>query len=120
MKMATNDAPEDGGEEKALRDLKKAEVDLERAEGEVHAAERELEEAHKHNEDITIVVDGIDRRVRRGKWIVSDLKAKLGIDQAKVLAEITPQGLKDLDDNAEIELHEKEQFMTHARSGGSS
>ncbi|GEM_PF-1907814 len=69
---------------------------------------------------ITIVVDGNDRQVRPGKWVVRDLKSQLGIDQAKVLAEITPQGLKDLDDNAEIEVHEKEQFMTHARSGGSS
>jgi hypothetical protein len=58
--------------------------------------------------------------VRRGKWVVRELKAKLGVDQAKVLAQITPQGLKDLDDNAEIELREREQFMTHARSGGSS
>jgi len=46
--------------------------------------------------------------------------AQLGKVKAKVLAQITPQGLKDLDDNAEIELHEREQFMTHARSGGSS
>ncbi len=120
MKMASHDEPGDGGEEKALRDLKKADADLERAEHEVRDAEKELEEAHKHKDEVTIVVDGVDHRVRRGKWIVRDLKAKLGIDQAKVLAEITPQGLKDLDDNAEIELHEKEQFMTHARSGGSS
>lgn len=75
---------------------------------------------HRHHHLITIVVDGDDRQVRPGKWIVSDLKSQLGIDQAKVLAEITPQGLKDLDDGATIELHEKEQFMTHARSGGSS
>ncbi len=75
---------------------------------------------NEHHHLITIVVDGNDYQVRPGKWVVRDLKAQLGIDQAKVLAEITPQGLKDLDDNAEIEVHEKEQFMTHARSGGSS
>ncbi len=118
--MVNKDEPDGGGEGKALRDLKHAEADLRHAEEEVHEAEEELEEARKHKDEITIVVDGVDHRVRRGKWIVRDLKAKLGIDQAKVLAEITPQGLKDLDDNAEIELHEKEQFMTHARSGGSS
>ena len=118
--MTTPDEQEDSAEEKALRDLKKAEVDLEHAEDEVRAAEKELEEAHKHKDKVTIVVDGVDHRVRRGMWIVRDLKAEVGIDQAKVLAEITTQGLKDLDDNAEIEPHEKEQFMTHARSGGSS
>jgi len=82
----------------------------------------ELEAAKKppHDELITTVVDGVDHQVRRGKWIVRELKAALGIDPAEVLAEITPQGLKDLDDDAEIELHPKEKFMTHARSGGSS
>jgi hypothetical protein len=75
-------------------------------------------EAAKHL--ATIVVDGVDHQVRQGKWVVRDLKAALGIDPAKVLAEITPQGLKDLEDDATIEVHEKEQFMTHARSGGSS
>jgi hypothetical protein len=79
----------------------------------------EMEGNNQHHL-ITIVVDGGNRQVRPGKWVVRDLKLTLGIDPAKVLAEITPQGLKDLDDNAEIEVHEKEQFMTHARSGGSS
>lgn len=80
-------------------------------------AEAQLE---KERKPITIVVDGDPHEVRRGKWIVRELKAALGIDAAKVLAQITPHGLKDLDDNAEIVLHDREQFMTHARSGGSS
>jgi hypothetical protein len=86
-----------------------------------------VEQSEQRNKDgdesphlITIIVDGVDRQVRAGKWIVRDLKAALQIDPAKVLAQITPQGLKDLDDGEVIELHEKEQFMTHARSGGSS
>jgi hypothetical protein len=74
----------------------------------------------KEGKTFTIIVDGDPHEVRRGKWVVSELKAALGIDPAKVLAQITPHGLKDLEDNAEIELHEREQFMTHARSGGSS
>ncbi len=111
-------------EEKALHDLEHAEADLRHAEEEVRQAEQELEAAQegRHGEDhlVTINVDGIDHKVRRGMWIVHNLKTKLGIDQAKVLAEITPQGLKDLDDKAEIEVHAGERFMTHARSGGSS
>lgn len=69
---------------------------------------------------ITIVLNGDDRQVRPGKWVVRDLKAYLEIDPAKVLAEITPSGLKDLDDGATIEVHEREKFMTHARTGGSA
>jgi hypothetical protein len=108
-------------EGKALRDLERAEGDLKHAEEGVHEALTEPESTRKeHCHLITIHVDGDDHQVRPGKWIVCDLKSQLSIDQAKVLAEITPQGLRDLDDNSEIELHEKEQFMTHARSGGSS
>lgn len=104
-------------ERKALADLEHAERDLAAAEEEIRKAEAELEEAHR---SITIIVDGDPHKVRRCKWIVRDLKATLKIDPAKVLAEITPHGLKDLDDGTEIELHEGERFMTHARSGGSS
>ena len=83
-------------------------------ETEIHADDNESHHL------VTIVVDGTDRQVRPGKWVVRDLKSYLGIDQAKVFAEITPQGLKDLDDGADTEVHEKEQYMTHARTGSSS
>lgn len=69
---------------------------------------------------VTIIVDDEKHHVRPGKWIVSDLKAAVGVDPAKVLAEITPHGLKDLDDGSEIGVHEGQKFMSHARSGGSS
>ena len=69
---------------------------------------------------LTIVVDDIKHQVHPGQWVVSDLKTATGVDPAKVLAEITPHGLKDLDDGATIEVHEGERFMSHARSGGSS
>jgi hypothetical protein len=75
---------------------------------------------HRPEHKVMIVVDDHKHSVRPGSWIVSDLKAAVGVDPAKVLAEITPQGLKDLDDGAKIEVHEGQRFMTHARSGGSS
>jgi hypothetical protein len=77
------------------------------------------QEAQKDH-DVTIIVDGKEHRLERRHWIVRDLKVRLRIDPAKVLAKITPHGLKDLGDNEEIELHDGERFMTHARSGGSS
>ena len=111
-------------EKEALRDLERVandvrHGDLKHAEEEARDAIEELEKARRE-ELVTIVVDGVEHKVRRGKWLVRDLKTKLGIDQARVLAEITPAGLKDLDDNREIEVHAHEKFMTHARSGGSS
>ena len=53
---------------------------------------------------VTIVVDDHKHEVRPGKWVVHDLKTAVGVDAAKVLAEITPHGLKDLEDNATIEV----------------
>ncbi|QEX23803.1 hypothetical protein FRZ61_37420 [Hypericibacter adhaerens] len=75
---------------------------------------------HPPEHEVPILVDGHPRKVRRGPWIVKDLKAAVGVDPAKVLAEITPQGLKDLADTATIEIHEGLRFMSHARSGGAS
>ena len=83
---------------------------------EIEVLDKDKEQHHL----VTIEVDGKESQVRPGKWRVRELKSQLGIDQAKVLAQITPQGLKDLDDESDIEVHEKEKFMTHARSGGSS
>ncbi|MGH8291258.1 MAG: hypothetical protein ACREV7_20040 [Steroidobacteraceae bacterium] len=73
-----------------------------------------------HPHKITIIVDGTKHEVRPGPWVVSQLKAAVGVPPAKVLAEITPQGLKDLEDTATITVHEGERFMSHVRTGGSS
>jgi hypothetical protein len=111
--------PEEGPEARARRDLERAEADLRRAEQEVEKALQEVREAARHDE-VTIVVDGTERRVRGGAWVVAALKEQLGIPAAKVLAVITPSGLDDLADDATIEVCEGERFMSHARSGGSS
>lgn len=69
---------------------------------------------------LTVIIDDHSVEVHPGQWVVSDLKTAGGVDSAKVLAEITPKGLKDLEDHAIIEVHEREKFMSHVRSGGSS
>lgn len=79
--------------------------------------------ADQHSKDkdlVRIYLDGKERFVHKGDWVVKDLKSELGVDPAKVLAKITPHGLEDLDDNQTIKVHEDEKFMEHARSGGSS
>ena len=67
-----------------------------------------------------ITVDNEPKKVREGDWVVSELKATVGVDPAKVLAEITPTGLIDLDDTAHINVKDGQRFMSHARKGGSS
>ena len=75
---------------------------------------------HPPHHTVTILVDDEPFNVRPGAWEVSTLKAEVGIDTSKVLAEITPKGLVDLDDDKKIEVHDGQKFMSHARTGGSS
>jgi hypothetical protein len=90
----------------------------------VMSNEKEKEKGKGNGPDptakVTIVVDDAKHEVRPGKWVVRDLKAETGVDPAKVLAEITPHGLDDLEDDARIAVHEKQRFMSHARSGAAS
>jgi hypothetical protein len=67
-----------------------------------------------------IIVDNDPKTVREGDWLVSNLKQTIGVDAAKVLAEISPGGLNDLDDTAHIDIRDGMRFMSHARTGGSS
>jgi hypothetical protein len=69
---------------------------------------------------VVIVVDDAKHKVRAGRWKVSELKAAVAVDPAKVLAEITPQGLKDLEDGDHIEVREGQRFMSHVRTGAAS
>lgn len=77
-------------------------------------------ESEQGHPTVTIVVDDVKHQVRPGAWIVRDLKVAVKVDPAKVLAEITPHGLKDLDDDGKIAVHPGQRFMSHVRSGGSS
>jgi hypothetical protein len=81
---------------------------------------QEVKVDHGVGHKVKIIVDDVSHQVRAGSWIVSELKAAVGVDPAKVLALITPQGLKDLQDDGKVAVHEGAQFMSHARSGGSS
>ena len=83
-------------------------------------ADQVVSNEHGQGHKVKIIVDDVPHQVRAGSWIVSELKAAVGVDATKVLALITPQGLKDLQDDGKVPVHEGAQFMSHARSGGSS
>ena len=78
------------------------------------------DESHGHGHKVSILVDGVKHEVRPGQWVVRELKDAVGVPQAKVLAEVSPQGLLDLDDSETIAVHEGQRFMSHVRTGGSS
>jgi hypothetical protein len=116
--MSGDDMQRSNPEEQAIKDLEHAEKDLQKADQEILDAEAELERVRK--EEVTINVNGEDFRVHRGDWVVQELKKQVEVAPSQVLAEITPQGLKDLGDNEVIKIHQDERFMSHARSGASS
>jgi hypothetical protein len=68
---------------------------------------------------VTVEVETVEQ-VRPGPWRVADLKKALKIEPALVLSVLEKSGLKDLKDDAEIEICGGEQFIAHAHSGGSS
>lgn len=82
--------------------------------------DQSVSEDHGVGHKVKIIVDDVLHQVRAGSWIVSELKAAVGVDPAKVLALITPHGLKDLPDDGKVAVHEGAQFMSHARSGAAS
>lgn len=83
-------------------------------------SEKGGQDEHPPHHTVTILVDDEPFQVRPGAWEVSTLKAEVRVDPAKVLAEITPKGLVDLDDDKKVAVRDGQKFMSHARTGGSS
>jgi hypothetical protein len=73
-----------------------------------------------HIHEVAVIVDGVEQKVPKGTYLVSQFKALVGVDPAKELDEVVHGQLKPLDDNAEITIKGGEKFVSHVRTGGSS
>ncbi len=73
-----------------------------------------------HIHEVTVIVDGVEQKVPKGTYFVSQFKALVGVDAARELDEVVHGQLKPLDDNAEIVIKGGEKFVSHVRTGGSS
>lgn len=73
-----------------------------------------------HIHEVPVIVDGVEQKVPKGTYVVSQFKALVGVDAAKELDEVVHGQLKALDDNAEITIKGGEKFVSHVRTGGSS
>jgi len=71
-------------------------------------------------EVVTVSVDGVERRVPRGTYIVSAFKQLVGVDASRELDEVVHGEFKPLDDNASITIEKHEKFVSHVRTGSSS
>ncbi len=75
-------------------------------------------EEHKHKVPVTI--DGRTVEVASGQYVVSQLKAVLGVDPSRELERVVHGNLVPLKDDEKIAVHKDEVFVSHVRGGGSS
>jgi hypothetical protein len=78
-----------------------------------------LGETHKP-ELVTVTVDGMEKRVPRGTYIVSTFKQLVGVDASRELDEVVHGEFRPLDDNASVTIEHHEKFVSHVRTGSSS
>jgi len=69
---------------------------------------------------VTVTVDGIEKRVLQGTYIVSVFKQLVGVDASRELDEVVHGEFKPLDDNGSITIEHHEKFVSHVRTGSSS
>lgn len=74
-----------------------------------------------HGKDkVTVTVDGNQRQIHRGSYVVAELKAALDVDPARVLNEVIDGEFKPLDDTKRITIKGGEVFVSQVPQGGSS
>jgi len=85
---------------------------------EVQPAQPTSKEGHGHL--VTLTIDNVEKEVQSREWVVSQLKAALGVDASRDLEQVVNGQLVPLDDNAKIHIRGGEVFVSHVHGGGSS
>lgn len=75
---------------------------------------------NKGNKKVEVSVDGKDKEILPGSYLVSDFKQKVGVDAAKVLEQLIGGKFEPLADSATIIINDGEVFTSHVPRGGSS
>lgn len=75
---------------------------------------------HPHPHEVAITLDRHRREIPAGDYVVSALKARLGVPADYELDEIINGEFRELADTAHIDINGGEQFISHVRRGGSS
>jgi hypothetical protein len=69
---------------------------------------------------VTVSVDGQSKEVARGKYLVSEFKAVVGVPVDYELDQVVEGEFKPLADDATLHIKGHEVFVSHVRRGGSS
>jgi len=69
---------------------------------------------------VTFNLDGKDREIEKGKYLVSDLKQRFGIAQDYELDLVVNGSFEPLKNDESLKIHGGEVLVSHVRGGGSS
>jgi predicted Rdx family selenoprotein len=80
-----------------------------------------LDEDRGHGRDlVTILINGVDVEIHRGRRSVAELKRAGGVPEADVLAQQLEGKLRELADDGHVVIKGGEQFVSYPRACASS
>lgn len=86
--------------------------------------EHELDHGHDHGTRdprlVEVTIDGNPKVIPAGRYVVSELKEKLGVPPDYELDRVVGREFKELPDGDTVEVHKGEVFVSHVRRGGSA
>lgn len=69
---------------------------------------------------VVVKVDGVDHKVRPGRYIVKNFKRLVGVDPAFQLDQVVRGEFEELPDDSKLVIKGGEIFVSHVRGGGAS
>lgn len=76
--------------------------------------------SHGHDHLVQVSIDGRHEMFHEGRYLVSDLKIRLGVPADYELDQVIHGEFVPLTDDAFLEIHHKMVFVSHVRRGGAS
>lgn len=106
---------------RAERELAHAHAEEQHAEHEIEAAIAEIKLAQEHRPKLVeIKIDQKPHQILAGEYLVSALKAQVGVASDRELDELKGGALLPLEDTAMVVIHGCEVFVSHVRTGSSA
>lgn len=69
---------------------------------------------------VTVSIDGHDKEIRQGRYLVSDLKTALGVQTGYELDQIVDGHAQPLNDGDHVNVKKGDVFVSHVPRGSSS
>ena len=86
----------------------------------VEGGEHYKGEGHEYGNLGEVSIDGQPKKIKRGRYLVLDLKNQLGVPADYELDQVVNGEFKPLQDKDHIVIHGGEVFVSHVRRGGAS